>query len=207
MKRWRDDITAQIDSVQAFRAAIGVAPWLGRASAVGDYVPLSGHPEEVFSVGTSTFTKSWRFATFAIDTDWPVDRIGITTTAASGGGTAAAIFGLFALDADNKPAAMEADWSGYGSLDLTAAPGNQILTTAGLIIPAGKWAVGVGWDGTGSNPTFYAIGNQSSSAGSSTMSALSNTGYQSNQSGASVPNPATPLTTTVLAPFIFVRNA
>lgn len=203
---------SDIANVMAFRRNLGVAPWLGHAPATGDYTMLSFIQEEASTTSTTSFTKNTgRYSTFAIDEPLAVDRIGIYMTTAATAGTAVGRFGLYSLDANNKPDALVTDISNvYGTIDLTtAAPVSLTVSCAGLTIPAGKWAIGVGWDGTAAGPTpiTYGISGQAPSVGTTTVNPLTTTGYSAAQSWATTPASASPGAVAVLGIAVFARIA
>lgn len=197
---------SDINNVATFRANLGTVPAPLRASTTARYALLSYLPFPATTQNLAVVDDIWRFAPFAIDTAWTVDQLAVVTTIAAAAGTAAMIFGLFAVDAEGKPTTRQADYSTYGSIDLTAAPGVLTLSTPGLIIPAGRWAIGYGWAGTaGTNPTMSQVTGLYPSVSSSPIS-TTQSGWQYAISGASVPANVTPAAQALTAPAVWVRN-
>lgn len=184
-----------------------VSPAVTRPNISGQIAALNGRPYPVGSVSTAAVAKdSWRYAPFRLTSDWAIDQLIVNTTAAASGGTAALIFGLFVADATGRPAARSADYSSFGSIDLTATAGALVLSTPALTLPAGEWYLGYGWAGTASgNPTFTAAGGVHPQISSATFSA-SATGYTQSISGASVPSSAT-VGGVGIVPLVSVRMA
>lgn len=204
MKRWRDDITAQIDDAAAFRNALGIMPKPLRPTTANHYVLLSCRPDGVNLTALSTVKDIWRFAPFIIDEDWTIDQIAVNTTGAASGGTASMIFGLFSLADDGRPDARVADWSA-AAIDLTAAPG-PLTASLATTIPKGRWAVGFGWTGTASTaPTMSVVSTNSSGVGSTPLSTTAS-GWSYVVSGGSVPASVTPAASALTAPAIWIRN-
>src|SRR5690242_19909293 len=104
-----------------------------RAGVAAAYTVLTGRPYGAGSTSTAAVSKdSWRYAPFRLDSAWVVDQLAVNTTVAATGGTAAMIFGLFVADSTGRPTTLQADWSGLGSIDLTATAGLLTLSTPSL---------------------------------------------------------------------------
>lgn len=189
-----------------FRANIGAVPLPTVPTGAARRVPLSGYP---FPSPTSTLTvvkDIWRFAPIKLDTARTVAGLGVNTVVAASAGTAVMIFGLFTVGATGRPDVRQADWSTYGSIDLTAAPGELTLATAGLTIPAGEWFVGLGWAGTAAvSPTMTVLTPLNPSIGSTPLVATQS-GYSYSISGASVPATVTAAAAALTAPAIWTIN-
>ncbi len=157
----------------------------------GDDLQLAGRPVSLV-VGTGSHAKdTWRYMPIRLKTAITLSSIGVNTTIAASGGTAAMRFGLFAADADLKPAGRTLDISAtHGTLDLTPVAGLQRLTTVGLVLPAGEYFIGCAWAGTASTPpTMSTLSGIHPMVTHSTFSATSSA-YSESASGASTPTAA-----------------
>lgn len=188
---------------QAWASATAVPRRPGLAA---QWTTLTNRPLIVPGTGTGTLAKdSWRYLPIRLDQDLPVDALAITTTVAATTGTAALIFGLFAADSTNRPGSRVADYSTYGSIDLTATAGVQQLATVGLTIPAGEWYLALAWTGTATgNPTVTTVTGFHPAVASATAVAAANA-YLQTLSGGSVPASATPSTTATAAPLVHAK--
>ncbi len=130
------------------------APLPTRPNNVGNWTVLTARPLAL-PISSGSYAKDfWRYIPFKIDANWAVSALAVNVTAVSTGGTAPLIFALYALNGTtNQPGARQADWSTYGSIDMTQSGIQQVVTT-GLVIPAGEWYLGCGWTGTGTTPTL-----------------------------------------------------
>lgn len=188
-----------------FRANVGAMPLPTRANVSGQYAVLSGRPYAVNMTTLQVTKDTWRFAPFRIDSLWTVARLAVMTTVAAGGGTAAMIFGLFVADSTGRPAARQADYSSFGSIDLTAVAGPLTLVTAGLTIPAGEWYIGFAWSGTATTPPTMNVLNHSHPSVSSSPLSSTQGGYSYAASGASVPATAVPAAAALTSPAVWVQ--
>ncbi|WP_431728584.1 glycosyl hydrolase family 28-related protein [Verrucosispora sp. TAA-831] len=164
-----------------------------RASVVGGRRLLSGWPSPMV-VGTVTLAKdTWRYMPLSLTRPLTLTHLGVLASTAATGGTAAMIFGLFAVDAAGKPASRVADYSTYGSIDLSIGAGAEaMLATSGLTIPAGDWMIGCAWTGTASaSPVLYSTSGAHPAVAGTSISQQANA-YQQAATGAAVPDPATP---------------
>ena len=166
-----------------------------RAAVAGLWMHVTGMP---FMIATGTAQKpvnTWNFMPAKFAADLALSALAVTTTVAASGGTAVALFGLFALDSAGRPATRVADWSVYGGLSLTGAIGPKTLATPGLIVPAGDYAIGWAWAGTATTaPTLTTILGVHPAIATDLPSANANA-YAQKLGGASVPANATPNTT------------
>lgn len=152
---------------------------------------LSGFPQAM-QVGTVSWAKDvWRFMPLTLDADTAVGHLGTVWSTGATGGTANMIFALYGRDSFGTPSDLVADYSTYGSLDLTTGVGGeQLLETTGLTIPAGDWFLACAWTGTASSPpTIYATTgvHPSINAASITQQASA---FTKSISGATPPDPA-----------------
>lgn len=163
-----------------------------RAAASALWVHVTGLP---FMIATGSAQKSanaWHFMPAKIAADLALSALAVTTTVAASGGTAVALFGLFALDGAGRPATRVADWSVYGGLNLTGAVGPKVLATPGLIVPAGEYALGWAWAGTATTaPTLSTLLGMHPSIAAD-VPGVTATAYMQKVSGASVPSNAAP---------------
>lgn len=157
---------------------------------------LSGWPYPS-AIGTFALAKdTWRYSPLSLAKDLTVTHLSVLCSVAPTGGTALMVFGLWALDASGKPATRQADWSTYGSIDLTVgAGGESIVATGGLVIPAGEWAIGCAWTGTATtNPTMFATTGAHPGVAANSIAVQANA-YTQAVSGATPPSPAVPAAT------------
>jgi hypothetical protein len=183
------------------------APVPRRPGLAGQITPLTNRPLIIPGTGTGTLAKdSWRYLPIRLDQDLPVDALYVTTvTTPASGGTAVLIFGLFAADSTNRPAARVADWSSYGSIDLTQAVGVLPLATVGLTIPAGEWYLGLAWSGTATVSPILQTVTGAHPAIASVSALVTGSAYLQSLSGATVPSGATPSTSATSAPMVHVK--
>lgn len=181
---------------------------LRRPGLAGQWTTLTNRPTIVPGTSTGTLTKdSWRYLPLRLADDLPVDALAVTTGTAATGTTptAALIFGLMAADSTNRPAGRVADYSSYGSIDLTQTAGTLQLATVGLTIPAGEWYLALAWTGTATgNPVLITVtGFHPSIASGAALTAASC--YSQAVSGASVPSTASPSATATTAPLVHCK--
>lgn len=187
--------------------ALGSPPSVPRRPGLAaQYTPLTNRPLVVPGTATGTLTKdSWRYLPIRLTEDLPVDALTVITATAATTGTAALIFGLMAATSANLPGARQADYSTYGSIDLTQTAGVLPLATVGLTIPAGEWWLALAWTGTATgNPILNTVtGFHPSIASAAALTAA--TAYSQAVSGASVPATASPSTTATAAPLVHCK--
>lgn len=175
-----------------------------RPALAASWTPITNRPLIVPGTGTGTLAKdSWRFLPIRLTEDLPIDALAVTTvTTAASGGTAALIFGLFALGADNRPGSRQADYSSYGSIDLTQAVGILQLATVGLTIPMGEWYLGLGWSGTATvSPIMQTVTGHHPAISNVTATTIASA-YLQAVSAATVPTSASVSTTASVAPLV-----
>lgn len=166
-----------------------------RAAVAASYLVLTCRPMVTAQGTTAPPKDQWRYMPLMLRTALTIDGFAVNTTAAATGGTAALIFGLFASDSSMRPAARQADYSSYGSIDLTATAGAQTLAAASLVIPAGEWYLGCGWTGTATGAaTFTSHVGCHPSVSYTPVAANLATAFAQSISGGSVPSSATPTT-------------
>lgn len=183
---------------------VTAGPVARRPGLASQWTAITNRPLMIPGTGTGTLAKdSWRYLPIRLTEDLPVDALAVTTiTTAASGGTAALIFGLFAADSTNRPGARVADYSSYGSIDLTQAVGTLQLPTVGLTIPAGEWWLALAWSGTATtSPILQTVTGLHPAIGSVSAPTLA-TAYLQAVSGASVPSSASPSTTATTAPLV-----
>lgn len=177
-----------------------------RGTTTNTWWPLSCWPHTTMFTAAAFTKDQWRYMPVLLRQPVTVAALAVNTTVAATSGTATLIFGLWQADASMRPAALAADWSTYGSIDLTATAGQQTLTTAGLTIPAGEHWVGCAWTGTATgNPTISAHSGMHPSLSNTTV-ALNAAGLIQSVSGASAPDPANPTSGASTGPVVWARN-
>lgn len=183
---------SDIVDARAFRVNLGAAPQPPFPDVPGGYVPLSGRPSTIVH-GTAPINPNvLRISPLTLDEPITLDQLAVVVSVAATGGTAAGYFALFARGADGVPNALEEDWSGIGSIDLTTGTGMRTLATPGLIIPAGSWGLGFVWTGTASgNPTVRTTTLVSNAIASSTADLTAISGWSAVAIGAVMPDPPT----------------
>jgi hypothetical protein len=169
---------------------------LGRATPPASTLVLGRRPLSCapypMSIGTTTWGKdNWRFMPMTLAKPLTLAYLAVLCSAAPTGGTATLIFALYALNSSGQPTTRQADYSSYGSIDLTVgAGGESTLTTTGLIIPAGDWAIGCGWSGTAStSATMFSTSGTHPGVASNGI-AQQASAWQQSVSGASAPSTA-----------------
>jgi hypothetical protein len=175
-----------------------------RPGLASQWTAITNRPLMVPGTATGTLAKdSWRFLPIRLTEDLTIDALSVATvTTPASGGTAALIFGLFAADSTNRPGARVADYSSYGSIDLTQAAGILQLATVGLTIPAGEWWLGLAWSGTATVSPIMQTVTGLHPAIASVSAVTTATAYLQAVSGATVPSSATPSTTATSAPMV-----
>lgn len=192
------------DSSTASGLAWGPGAVPRRPALAASWATITNRPLVVPATGTGTLAKdSWRFLPIRLTEDLPIDALAVTTvTTAASGGTAALIFGLFALGADNRPGSRQADYSSYGSIDLTQAVGILQLATVGLTIPMGEWYLGLGWSGTATvSPIMQTVTGHHPAISNVTATTIASA-YLQAVSAATVPTSASVSTTASVAPLV-----
>ncbi len=183
---------------------VTVGPVARRPGLANQWTAITNRPLLVPGTATGTLAKdSWRYLPIRLTEDLPLDALAVTTiTTPASGGTAALIFGLFAADSTNRPGTRVADYSSYGSIDMTQAVGTLQLATVGLTIPAGEWWLALAWSGTATTaPILQTVTGLHPAIGSVAAPTLA-TAYLQAVSGATVPSSATPSTTATTAPLV-----
>lgn len=174
-----------------------------RPAFANSWTPITNRPLVVPGTGTGTLAKdSWRFLPLRLTEDLPIDALAVTTATAASGGTAALIFGLFAWGADNRPGSRQADYSSYGTIDLTQPIGTLQLATVGLTVPAGEWYLGLAWSGTATtSPIMQTVTGHHPAISNVSATTLASA-YVQAVSGATVPTSASVSTTAGVAPLV-----
>jgi hypothetical protein len=199
-----DGLVLAADSTASAGVSYGLRAVPRRPALAGSWATITNRPLVIPGTGTGTLAKdSWRFLPIRLTEDLPVDALAVTTvTTAASGGTAALIFGLFALGADNRPGTRQTDYSSYGSIDLTQAVGILQLATVGLTIPLGEWYLGLAWSGTATtSPIMQTVTGHHPAISNVTATTLASA-YLQSVSGATVPVSASVSTSSTTAPLV-----